>query len=166
MTRQFEPAVVAPIPPEIIALGSKNANVVINWRLDEWSNDTKEQLKNNPEWRKAVGPNLGLLVSPMLTDYILDVPDGERLAILSQDSLGLLNLQIGTLFAIRPVVRNQRIHYGVNAELLLTERKHLRPEIGGSTLASHILAIACVPKDTRLTVCKNNPEGRFVSVLS
>ncbi len=166
MTPQHEPAVVAPIPPEIIALANKNANVVINWRLDEWPIDVKEQLRNDPEWRKAVGQNHGLLVSPMLTDFILDVKAGSLIAVLSQDSFGSLTLQIGTLFEIRPVNRNARIHYGVDAEILLAERKHLHPAIGGYTLASHILAIACVPSCTRLAACRDNNGSRFVSVVS
>jgi hypothetical protein len=162
MTPQYEPAVVAPIPPEIIALASKNANVVINWRLDEWPIDVKEQLRSDPEWRKSVGPNHGLLVSPMLTDFILDVKAGSLIAVLSQDSFGSLALQIGTLFAILPVTRGKRIDYGVNATLLFSNQVHE----GTTTLASYVLAITSLETSARVAVYKDDAKGRFMSVVS
>ena len=163
MTRQYEPAVVAPIPPAVIEIAGENPKIVINWRLDELPEYEKNLFRKDPHWKYVVGPCHGLMVSPMLTDFFLDVCEGARLAILSQDSFGSLSMQIGTLSGIRPVIRGTEIGYGVNVELLLRERKHLHPQNGGVTLASSILAIAPVPFDTRLAVCNDRDGTVFAS---
>lgn len=166
MYRSLEPIVVVDAPQAIVNLATSDPRVVINMRPDQWPHDVREQFKNDKEWRKAIGPHDGLLVSPMLTDFIRRTAPGMKLAILFQDTDGNIFVQVGTFHRAQTRSKFELVHYGVNAGIILEEWCRLHPARGGVTWSTSILAIAPLPPTARLAMRPDHSGQLFVSKLT
>ena len=164
MYRSLEPIVVVDAPQAIVNLATSDPRVVINMRPDQWPHDVREQFKNDKEWRKAIGPHDGLLVSPVLTDFVLDTKPRTPLAILHQKEQGDVYVQVGTFLEVQTVAEFE-ISYGVNIAVCLDEWKHRPPNIS-RTWGSSILAIARLPIMERPMMCYDPFGAIFFSLLT
>jgi hypothetical protein len=163
-SRLHEPAVVVDAPPAILTLASIDSRILINSRPDQWHDTVLQRFKYDKQWKNAIGRFEGALVSPELTDFILDVRPGTSLAISFQGWSGDIHTQVGTLYEIRTKEMQGEIYYGMNAAIRLAERKHLHPSIG-ETWCSFVLAIAKLPDNARPAM-RFDPDGStFVSTL-
>jgi hypothetical protein len=159
-----EPIVVVDAPQAIVNIATQDPRVVINKRPDQWPRDVREQFRNNKDWRQAVGPHDGILVSPMLTDFVLDTKPRTPLAILLQKESGDVYVQVGTLFEIQ-TNKESRFTYGMNVAICLDEWKHRPPNIS-RTWGSSILAIARLPVMERPMMCYDPFGAIFISLLT
>lgn len=164
MYRSLEPIVVVDAPQAIINLAVKDSRIVINRRPDQWPSDVREQFKNDKEWRKAIGPHDGLLVSPAITDFVQSTKPKTPLAILQQKESGDVYVQVGTLFEIQ-TNKESGLAYGVNVAVCLDEWKHRPPNIS-RTWGSSILAIARLPVMERPMMCYDPFGVIFISLLT
>lgn len=159
-----EPIVVVDAPQAIVNLATKDSRVVINKRPDQWPNDVREQFRNDKEWRQAIGPHDGILVSPEITDFMLNAGPKTPLAILLQKELGDVYVQVGTLFKVQ-TNKESELAYGVNVAVCLDEWKHRPPNIS-RIWGSSILAIARLPVVER-PMMRYDPFGAiFISLLT
>ncbi|MCR4285323.1 MAG: hypothetical protein NUW00_00340 [Candidatus Kaiserbacteria bacterium] len=164
MSHSLEPVVVVDAPQAIVNLAVKDSRIVINRRPDQWPSDVRERFKNDKSWQEIVGPYDGALVSPELTDFIRRIQPGAKLAMLFQDTDGVIFVQVGTFLAVRTKSKIG-LWYGMNLGVILEERRHLHPKHGGVTWSSSILAIAQLPVATRPAM-RFDPDGSlFLSKL-
>lgn len=156
---------IVDIPDAVVRLARIDPRVTCNERITEWSPEIREQFRNDAKWQEAIGPHDGLLVSPRLTDFIRRTEQGTKLAILFQDTHGNIFVQVGSFHKARTQSTTE-LRYGMNAGILLEERKHLHPERGGVTWTSFILAIAPLAPTARLTIRPDHDGLLFVSKLT